>query len=118
MLGVQLLGRALGVGGVADLVVPDVAAVLHLARRRRCDLHDDDVLERLEVAHQPVDRLLDRRRLALAPGAVDGDQRLGLGELHPLLDRLRREAAEDDVVDAPMRAQASIATTTSGIIGR
>jgi hypothetical protein len=41
---------------------------------------------------------LDRRRLALTPGAVDGDQRLRLGELHPLADRLGREAAEDDVV--------------------
>ena len=41
---------------------------------------------------------LDRRRLALAAGAVDGDQRLRLGELHPLGDRLGREAAEDDVV--------------------
>ena len=37
--------------------------------------------------------------LPLAAGAVDGDQRLRVGELHPLAHRLRREAAEDDVVD-------------------
>ena len=46
-----------------------------------------------------VDLLLDRRRLAFAAGAVDGDQRLRLAELHPLPHRLGREAAEDDVVD-------------------
>ena len=36
--------------------------------------------------------------LPLRRGLVDGDQRLGLGELHALLDRVGREAAEDDVV--------------------
>ena len=45
-----------------------------------------------------VDVRLDRRGLALAARAVDGDERLRLGDLHALLDRLRREAAEDDVV--------------------
>ena len=45
-----------------------------------------------------VDGGLDRRGPALAPRAVDGDQRLRLGDLHALLDGLRREAAEDDVV--------------------
>ena len=42
--------------------------------------------------------LLDRGDLALARGAVDGDQRLGLGELHALAHRLGGEAAEHDVV--------------------
>ena len=51
-----------------------------------------------EVAHHLVDVGLDRRRLALAPRAVDGHQRLRLGDLHALLDRLDGEAAEDDVV--------------------
>ena len=97
MLGVELLGRALVVGLLEDLVVPDVAAVLHLAVGVG-SLDHDDVLERLEVAHLLVDRLLDVRGLALAPGAVDGDQRLGLGELHPLADRAGREAAEHHVV--------------------
>ena len=60
--------------------------------------HDDDVLERLEVADHGVDGGLDRRGLALAPSAVDGDQHLGVRDLHPLLDRLGREPAEDDVV--------------------
>ena len=42
--------------------------------------------------------LLDRAGLALAGGTVDGDQRLRLGELHPLADGLGREPAEHDVV--------------------
>ena len=54
-----------------------------------------------EVAHLLVDVLLDVGGLALAPGAVDGDQRLGLGDLHALLDRPDGEAAEDDVVHRP-----------------
>ena len=38
------------------------------------------------------------RRLALAPGAVDGDERLRVRHLHPLAHRVRGEAAEDHVV--------------------
>ncbi len=97
MLGVELLRRALGIGLLHHLVKPDVAAIAHLALVAGV-LDDDDVLERVEVGHHRVDLLLDRRRLALAPRAVDRDQRLGVGELHPLLDRVRREAAEHDVV--------------------
>jgi hypothetical protein len=56
------------------------------------------VLERVEVAHRGVDAGLDGRGLALAPPAVDGDQRPGARDLHALLDRLGREPAEHDVV--------------------
>ena len=60
---------------------------------------DDDVLERVEIAHHRRRRsALIARDLALARGAVDGDQRLRVGELHPLAHRLGGEAAEDDVV--------------------
>ena len=52
----------------------------------------------VEVAHHGVDGGLDGRGLALAPPAVGGDQRLGVGDLHPLPDRLGREPAEHDVV--------------------
>ena len=38
--------------------------------------HDDDVLQRVEVAHHLVHRGLDRRDPALARRAIDGDQRL------------------------------------------
>ncbi len=97
MLGVQFLGRALVVGGLADLVIPDVAALLHLAVGVG-GLDHDDVLKALEITHRLVDLLLDRRGLALTAGAVDGDQGLGLRELHPLLDRVSGEAPEDDIV--------------------
>ena len=97
VLGVQRLGRALLGGGLDHGVPPEVAPLLHRALGVGV-LDDDDRLEVLEAAHHLVDLLLDRRRLALAARAVDGDQRLGLGELHALLDRLRREAAEDEVV--------------------
>lgn len=97
MLGLELLGRALGVGLVHHIVEPDVAPVLHLAVLTRV-LDHDDVLERLEVLHHLVDLVLDRCRLALAPRAVDGDQRLALGELHPLAHRPRGESAEHHVV--------------------
>ena len=100
MLGLHRLRRALRVGRLADLVVEDVAPLGH----RAVDpgrAHDDDRLQRPQLAHLLVDLLLDRRRLALAPRPVDGDQRLRLGELHPLAHRLGAEAAEDDVVDRP-----------------
>jgi hypothetical protein len=97
VLGVQRLGLALVVGRLERLVVPDVAPVLHLGVLAGV-LDDEDRLEALEVAHDLVDGLLDGRRLALAPGPVDGDERLGVGELHALLDRLGAEAAEDHVV--------------------
>ena len=89
--------RADRVDALAELVVPDVAALLHLALGAR-GAHDDDVLERADAGDLGVDRGLDRRGLALAPGAVDGDQHLGLADLHPLGHRGDREAAEDDVV--------------------
>jgi len=80
-----------------DRVFGRSSAQLHLALSVGV-LDHNHVLERGQIAHHLIDLLLDRGCLALAPSAVDRDQRLGLGELHPLADRLRREAAEDDVV--------------------
>ncbi len=97
MLGVQGLGIALVVRGLQRLVEPDVAAVLHLAVGV-CVLDDEDRLDRADAADLLVHRLLDRRGLALAPGAVHRHQRLRLGELHALRDGIRGEAPEDDVV--------------------
>ena len=55
--------------------------------------------------------------LAAPPAAVGGDDELRLGVVDAAAQRLGREAAEDDRVRAPMRAQASIAIGSSGIIG-
>ena len=85
-------GGALGRGRRHRLVQPDVAPRAHRAGSAGV-AHDEDRLDR-----GGVERVLDRRRAALAARAVDGDQRLGVGSRHPLDDRLGREAAEDDVV--------------------
>jgi hypothetical protein len=95
VLGVHRLGGALGRGGRHRLVEPDVAPLAHRAGRAGV-AHDEDGLDR-----RGVERLLDRRRAALAARAVDGDQRLGLRRGHPLDHRLGRKAAEDDVVRRP-----------------
>ena len=97
VLGVERLGRAVLAGGLDRLVVEEVAALLH--RHVGAGVaHHHDGLDRGHVVEEGVDGRLDVGRLALAPRLVDGDQRLGLGELHALLDRVRREAAEHDVV--------------------
>ena len=62
---------------------------LHLAVGRRCAWTTKIVSSESRSPMHLVDLLLDRRGLALAPGAVDGDQRLGLGELHALAHRAR-----------------------------
>jgi hypothetical protein len=97
VLGLHRLRRALGVGRRHRLVVEDVAALAHRAIDPGV-ADDDDLLQRSEAGELLVDLRLDRRRLSLAAGPVDGDQRLRLRELHPLGDRFGREAAEDDVV--------------------
>jgi hypothetical protein len=97
VLGLQRLRRALRAGGLHQLVVKAVASVLHRAvDAGRAD--DDNRLQRLEVVEVLVDLGLDRCRLALAPGSVHGDERLGVRELHPLPHRFGRESTEDDVV--------------------
>jgi hypothetical protein len=97
VLRIQRLGRAHRIRRRDDLLVEDVAPLLHLARRALA-LHHHDLLEARQVAHVLVDAILHRRGLALARRAVDRDQRLRLGELHALAHGLGREAAEDDVV--------------------
>ena len=65
-----------------------------------------------------VDIGLQRHQLAAAHAAVGGDDEAAGAILDPAVQRLGREAAEDDAEwTAPIRAQASIATAASGIIG-
>ena len=97
MFGIELLRGAVVVGLLERVVVPDVAPFFHWRVFIRI-AHYDHGLDRGHVVQELVDGRLDRRALALAAGVVGGDQRLGLGELHPLLDRVRGEAAEDEVV--------------------
>ena len=99
VLGVKGLGRALGVRRLDRLVVPDVAPLGHRRVRVLRGAHDEDRLDRRQILHHLVDALLDRGALALAARAVGRHERLGLRDLHALLDRLGAEAAEHDVVD-------------------
>ena len=108
VLGVKRLGRALGVRRLHDVVVPRV-----LVGHRRVDLRVLDHDAR-QVRHARVDDLLDRRGLALAPCPVDGDEQLGVAELHALGDRLGAEAAEHDVVH---RADARAGEHRDGDLG-
>ncbi len=62
--------------------------------------------------------VLQRRRLAAPELPVGGDQQLGLGVVDPGAQRVGGEAGEHHAVHQPSRAQASIATMASGIIGR
>ena len=62
---------------------------------------------------------LSAARRAAAVAAVGGDDELGVGVVDPAAQRVGGEAAEDHRCAARRcRAQASIATTASGIIGR
>ena len=97
VLGAHRLRRALRRRGLHRRVEPDVAPVAHLALDPGV-ADDEDRLQRADPAERRVDLGLDRCGAALAAGPVDGDQGLRPGELHPLAHRLRREAAEDDVV--------------------
>ena len=98
LLGVHRLGRAVGVGGRDQVVVPVVAAVrpssTSLPPRRTtttCSIVGVD-------ADRLVGRRLQREHLAAAVAAVGGDQHLGLGVVDAVGQRLRREAAEHDAV--------------------
>ena len=97
VLGVHRLGRALGLGGGDEVVVPVVAAVDHLDVVAAA-AHDDDVLDRRRRGDRLVGRRLEREHLAAPVAAVGGDQHLGLGVVDPVGERLRREAAEHDAV--------------------
>ena len=101
MLGVERFRRAVGVGRLEHLVEPDVAPGAHLAVAAGVAHHEHRLDRRVVAFHDSVNRLLDRRRLALASRAVNRDQRLGLRELHALAHRLGREPAEHDVVRCP-----------------
>ena len=97
MLGVERLGRALGVGLLHQLVVPVVAAVDH-GHVVHPALHDDDVLDARRVGHRLVGGRLEREDVAAPVAAVSGDQHLRLGVVDAVGERLRREAAEHHAV--------------------
>jgi hypothetical protein len=90
---------------------------LHLAWRTRRPDHDHR-LQRLKVSDRLVDALLDRRGLAPAARAVGGNECLGLDTDIRSCTADGAKPPNTTLCGAPIRAQASMATTTSGIIGR
>jgi len=69
-------------------------------------------------AREPLVRLVEVvEGIAAAVVAVAGDEVLRLRGVHPRRERVRRESGEHDAVGAPIRAHASIAIGSSGIIG-
>ena len=99
VLGVEGLGRALGVGLLHLLAEPDVAAILHLAVGAG-GLDDEDRLDRVDRSPMPssstallIGAVLPLRR---APSTVI--RAFASENSMRSLDGLWREAAEDDVV--------------------
>ena len=105
---------------VDDGVVPAVARHLHVDRGAGV-AHDQHGLDRVRAGQlqRGVDVGLERHLLAAAQAFVGGDDQLAARS------RATRSAIDCGAKPpnttewiAPMRAQASIATTASGIIGR
>jgi hypothetical protein len=116
LLGVEGLGLVRSGAGGRRVVPPDVAALgpVDVLAGAPDDEHGADVgalLERLVDVH------LERRHRPPPVAAVGGDHDPRVGVEDAAGQRLGREAAEDDRVRGTERAQASIATTASGIIG-
>ena len=76
-----------------EVVPPHVAAVGHRDVVRGAAQHEH-LLDRRALGHRGVGRLLERHDAAAAPGAVAGDEHLGLGVLDPVAERVGGEAAE------------------------
>ena len=117
VLGRHLLRRAVGRGGGAGLVIPDVAAFDPVDGTS--GVADDDDLAHFRAMEQGVVGIaLERDRAAAAPPFVGGDQH----RRATIADASRQAVGEKPPKTtewiAPMRAQASIATAISGIIGR
>ncbi|CAM5488821.1 hypothetical protein SBADM41S_08527 [Streptomyces badius] len=106
-------------GGLAggDLVPPDVAA-LGPGGVLAGTTDDEDVLDGVEPGDGVVDGGLQRGGLAAAVAAVGGDDDLGVRVLIRAAMASAEKPPKTTECAAPMRAQASIATAASGIIGR
>ena len=116
MLGVELGGIALG-RGAGHQFVPPIVAVGHHVDLGAGAANDDRFFDRGGFFQAFVDRLLERNLLAPPPAAVGRDDQLRLGVVVAVGDGVGAEAAEDDRVRRPDPRQASMAITSSGIIG-
>ena len=97
VLGVHLLGCAVGVCPLDEVVPPHVAACLHVDRLSGALEHDHG-LDVGTLFERLVHVLLERHDAAAAPATVRREQHGRLRVVDPLADGLRREAAEDHAV--------------------
>ena len=93
------LGRAVGGGGVDQIAIPLVAAVLHrYVHAAMAD--DDDMVDRNAVMPQRgVDIGLERHRLAPATAAIRGDHDARIAIDDPVGEAFGRETSEYDRMD-------------------
>ena len=120
VLAVERDGRAVGGLAVDEVVPPDVAALDDGRLRGGVAEPPDhqDVLDGRRLGDRLVDGRLERHRLAAAVAAVGGDDELRLGVVDPAATAPRpRSRRRRPCAGAPIRAQASIAIGSSGIIG-
>jgi hypothetical protein len=98
ILGAHRLARAMVGHCGAERVVPMVAALAHpdLVAEMADDDHAGD---RAALVQSGVDIGLQRDQFAAAPAAVGGDHEAARAILDAAVQRLGREAAEDDAVD-------------------
>lgn len=105
-------------GNLHQVVVPDVAVLVPLDLRTGT-LADDDLLHAggFRVGQGVVDIGLQRSALAAAHAFVGGDHHLRLAIDDASGQGLGEKPPKTTEWIAPMRVQASMATTASGIIG-
>jgi hypothetical protein len=84
---------------VGDRLMPEEIAALGHRRVGPAAIHHHDALELGQLPDHLVHRGLHRGGLPPPQRGIGGHQHLGVREVHPLLDRLGREAAEHHVVD-------------------
>jgi hypothetical protein len=98
VLRVHWLGRTgLRVVGDVEVVQPHVAAVGHRHLVARAP-HDEAAPDARRGGHGLVGGALERHRRAAPPGLVLRDEHLAAHVVHPIGQRVRREAAEHDGV--------------------
>ena len=107
-----------GLGGGDELDPVVVAPRAELGLALRALEHDTVVGRMIRLGQRGIEqRLVGQRARALEPARGRHDHaRACVVDAHGQL--VRREAAEDDRVDRPRRAHASIAISASGTIGR
>ena len=98
MLRVHVLRRAVGRGGIGQFMRPAVAAVMPGDVFPRVPENDHAAHRMLAVVQRLVHGGLEAHELAAAASGVGGNDDLGAGVHHPVVERAGREAAENDRV--------------------